>query len=94
MDPSTPSLLVTADLGGTLYQFFNVRAVQILGAETDSEVALITTVCDWSMAHLFWEEESSLLDIIGLVLALTPCIWTLLFGGFDLERSESSSCAS
>jgi len=93
-NPASLGLLLTAGLAGTLYQLFSVRAVQIVGAETGAAISLLAAVFAWLLGHLIWPEHSTLLGIIGLLLALTPCIWIVLFGGFSRRPSTSTAGTS
>lgn len=89
--PATLGLFLVAGLGGTLYQIFNFRAVRMVGAETGSAIALMATVFAWSAGHLIWRESSSVLGIVGLLMALMPCIWIVAFGGFSRRRPEAET---
>ena len=76
--------------GWTLYQLFNFRAVRLVGAETGSAIALMATVFAWVIGYLIWPEPSTLLGMIGLAMALFPCIWMVFLGGFS-RRGEAST---
>ena len=94
LNPASLGLFLVVGLGGTLYQLFNFRAVRMVGAETGSTMALMATVFAWLIGHFVWRASSPLMGIIGLLMALLPCVWIIFFGGFSRRREENAEAAT
>lgn len=77
-----------------LYQFFNFRAVRVVGTETGSRTALTTTVFAWLIGHLVRRESSAPMGILGLLMALMRCVWIVFFGGFSRRPEENAETAT
>ena len=80
-------LYSVAGLGGTVYQIFSVLTVKRVGSIAGSVIALMYALFAWMLGHLIWNVPSNALSVLGILLALSPCVYMVLGGSLTRKTS-------
>ena len=80
-------LYSVAGLGGTVYQIFSVLTVKRVGSIAGSVIALMSALFAWMLGHLIWNVPSNALSVLGILLALSSCVYMVLGGSLTCKTS-------
>ena len=84
-------LLIIMGATGNLYTLFSIKSVKIEGPEAGSLIVILTTVFAYIGSHLIWQNHFSATGLIGIAVALAPCIAVIGVGGVLKKPATSTS---